>query len=282
MPSRYYADLHCHSNASDGSDVPSRVAERASEEGLQVIALTDHDTVAGVREAQETGARLGVRVIPGVELTCYAGKREVHILGYGIDIENKNLLEHCERFQEARISRAREIGRRLEECGVPVNIDAVMASADGGVVGRPHVARALIEAGYVSDFQEAFDKYLADGMPANVPKLQVDPTECISVILDAGGIAVMAHPALGEQYDLIPEMIAAGCRGIEVWHSAHDNQITDRLDAIALDHGYLKTGGSDCHGTVKGAEPLLGRFGLNKAQWEKFEKALNETGAATG
>ncbi len=272
-----HADLHCHSNASDGSDTPTRVVERAAERGLKALALTDHDTVAGVAEAQAAGERLGVEIIPGTELTCYMGKREIHVLGYGVRIDDAGLLEHCRRFQEARVSRAREIGRRLAEAGAPVDMDKVMAEADGGVVGRPHVARALVDAGHVADFQEAFDKFLADGKPAAVSKLTVDPHACIDIIRGAGGIAVMAHPALEKREDLIPVMLEAGCAGFEVWHSAQDATATDRLNKIALDRGTLRTGGSDCHGSIKGGEPILGQWGVDRHQYDLFRAALAGT-----
>lgn len=280
--SRIYADLHSHSTASDGSDSPTAVVERAAQRGLAVMALTDHDTVAGVAEAQQAGARLGVKVIAGVELTCYAGKREVHVLGYGIDIENAELAEHCRRFQEARIDRANKIGERLAAAGAPIDMAKVMATADGGVVGRPHVARALIDAGHVKDFQEAFDRFLGEGKPANVHKMEIDPQACIDVIRRAGGIAVMAHPALGDQYDLVPEFLSAGCTGIEVWHSAHDTDASNRLFQLAESRGALKTGGSDCHGRIKDGEPILGQWGIEKTQWEKVEKAIAAANTAHG
>lgn len=272
--SSVHADLHSHSTASDGTDKPADVVARAALRGLRVMALTDHDTVAGIEEAQEAGRRLGVTVIAGTELTAYEGKREIHVLGYGIDIHSQALRQHCERFQRARIERAVTIGQRLAEAGAPIDIEKAMASADGGVVGRPHIAQALIEAGHVKDFQEAFDRFLGEGKPANAPKLIVSPAECVAVILEAGGIAVMAHPALGNQYDLAPMMIEPGCVGIEVFHSAHDTDATNRLNKMALDHGWLRTGGSDCHGHIKGGQPILGQFGLDEGQWKKVEAAL--------
>ena len=273
----YFADLHSHSTASDGSDPPRTVAERAAAAGLRYFSLTDHDTVAGVAEATERGRELGVIVVPGTELTCYIGSREVHVLGYGIDITDAVLAGHCARFQAARLERAALIGERLAAAGAPIDMPAVVAEADGGVVGRPHIAKALIAAGHVKDFQEAFDRFLGEGCPANVPKLQVTPEECVDVIRRAGGIAIMAHPGLGKQEDLIPRLISAGAVGIEVWHSAHDWQTTESLTTFALDRGLVKTAGSDCHGTIKGQAPILGKFGLQKAQWEKFAEALGPT-----
>lgn len=271
-----YADLHSHSNASDGSDRPAEVVRRAKAAGLAVLALTDHDTVAGVPEAIEEGRRIGVEVIAGTELTCYVDGREVHVLGYGLRIDDTALADHCTRFQKARISRAEEIGRRLAAAGAPINMEAVMAEADGGVVGRPHVARALHAAGHVATVQEAFDKFLAEGKPANVHKLQVTAEECVDVIRKAGGIAVMAHPGLGNQFHLVERLQAAGAIGVEVWHSSHDRQASEQLEQIANNRGLLKTGGSDCHGTIKNMAPMLGQWGVDKQRWLKIEKAIAE------
>ncbi|MCC5875412.1 MAG: PHP domain-containing protein [Candidatus Sumerlaeia bacterium] len=275
--SQIYADLHSHSNASDGSDRPAEVVRRAKAAGLAVLALTDHDTVAGVAEAMEEGRRQGVKVIAGTELTCYVDGREVHVLGYGIRIDDPDLAGHCTRFQKARIERAAEIGRRLAEAGAPIDIESVMAEADGGVVGRPHVARALHAAGHVSSVQEAFNRFLAEGKPANVHKLQVTAEECVDVIRKAGGIAVMAHPGLNNQFELVERLQRAGAVGVEVWHSSHDRQDTEKLEQIANDRGLLKTGGSDCHGTIKNMDPILGQWGVDKQRWLKLEKALAET-----
>ena len=270
------ADLHSHAIASDGTDAPAQVARRAAAAGLRAFCLSDHDTVAGVAEASIEAARLGVEVVPGTELTCYVEGREVHVLGYGIDIHHPALLAHCATFQEARIRRAREIGERLAAAGVPVNMEAVMANADGGVVGRPHVAKALIEAGHVKDFQEAFDRFLADGRPACVGKMSVTAEECVEVIRDAGGVAVVAHPGLGKVETLIPVLLKAGAIGMEVWHSAHDTETSARLEVIANNRALFKTGGSDCHGTIKGMGPILGKWGMDEPRWKKFRAYLLE------
>lgn len=272
--SEIYADLHSHSNASDGSDRPAEVVRRAKEAGLSVLALTDHDTVAGIPEAIEEGRRQGVHVVAGTELTCYIDGREVHVLGYGIRIDDEELSAHCERFQEARLRRAEEIGRRLAEAGAPIDMEKVMAEADGGVVGRPHVARALLAAGHVETVQEAFDRFLAEGKPANVHKLQVSVEDCVEVIRRAGGIAFMAHPGLGNQFDLVERLQKAGAVGIEVWHSSHDRETTEKLEVIANDRGLLKSGGSDCHGRIKDMDPILGQWGVDRQRWLKIEKAL--------
>jgi len=268
------ADMHCHSTASDGVDSPTRVVERAKAAGLKFLALTDHDTLDGVSEATEAGRRLGIRIIPGTELTCYIGKQELNILAYGVDPASESLAAHCRAFVRARQDRALLIGDKLAALGVPVDMEAVVAGCDGGVVGRPHVAKALVAAGYVSTLQQAFDKYLANGGPADVPKMTVSPEFVIRVIHEAGGIAVIAHPGIWNQYELIKDLRAMGLDGVECWHSGHSEQDSDRLETIADDLGMLKTGGSDCHGKLGERQELLGRWGLDESRWRKVGERL--------
>jgi predicted metal-dependent phosphoesterase TrpH len=269
-----YADLHSHSTASDGCDRPARVVERAAAAGLAVLALTDHDTLDGIPEAAEAAARLGITLVPGAELTCYENGREVNILGYGLRVDDDALAGHCRRFIAARQARAREIGDRLAALGMPVDMDAIMAKCDGGVVGRPHVAQALVDAGYVEDTREAFDLYLGNGKPAEVPKLQVTVDECLDVIHQAGGIAVLAHPGIWDQFELAGRLKARGLDGVEVWHSAHTPEMVERAQIVADDHGLLKTGGSDCHGAKVGKGELMGGWGMTRQAWRRVAEHL--------
>lgn len=267
------ADLHTHSTASDGADAPARVVERAAALGLKAIALTDHDTVDGIAEAVDAGRRLGVAVVSGCEMTSYIGKDEFHILGYFVDPANAALRAHCAWFATARAERARLIGERLAALGVPVDMDAVMAKADAGVIARPHIAEALLAAGHVATREEAFDKYLANGKPADVPKPGVLPRDVIALIRGAGGFAVLAHPALSprDQLGFLPELMESGLVGVEVWHSAHPQHATDKVWAEADRLGLLKTGGSDCHGAGPGKKELLGQWGMDENAWRRFE-----------
>ncbi len=269
------ADLHTHSNASDGVDPPHRVTERAFAAGLQAYALTDHDSVDGVAEAQARGRELGIEVLAGAELTAYVGSREVHILGYRLDVGHEGLLGHCRAFREQRDWRAGEIARRLEEAGAPIDIDAVRRSADGGSIGRPHLAKALLAAGHVATMEEAFERFLGDGRPANVPKSNVSPAEVIAIIRQAGGVAVLAHPGLGNQFDLVAPMGGVGLGGIEVFHSAHTGEHVQAALACSHERGLLRTGGSDCHGALPGREPAIGRFGLDQSRWLSLRRALS-------
>lgn len=272
---RYFADLHCHSTASDGVDAPTRVVERAAAAGLKVLSLTDHDTLDGVAEAQAAGEKFGVEIVPGVELTCYQDRKEVNILGYWVDGSEERLAAHCRRFVAARIDRAHQIGARLAELGARIDIDELVANADGGVVGRPHVAKALLEAGHVATLQEAFDRFLANGGPADIPKMMVEPRECIEMIHGAGGIAVIAHAGIWNQFDLIPHLASIGLDGVEVWHSAHSREDSDRLEEIADRFGLAKTGGSDCHGKLGERPELLGTCGLEETRWKKLQRVVS-------
>lgn len=272
------ADLHTHSTASDGVDAPARVVERAAAAGVQAMSLTDHDSVSGVAEAQARGRELGIEVVSGAELTAYVGSREVHILGYRLDIHHEGLLAHCEAFRRQRDWRANEIAKRLEAAGAPIDIERVRAIADGGSIGRPHVARALLEAGHVATMEEAFDRFLGEGKPANVPKAEVSPAQVIAIINEAGGFAVHAHPGIGDQFDLIPEMAKAGLRGVEIIHSAHSVTETARATQLSLNHGLLRTGGSDCHGALPGKDELIGRFGLDASRWITLRRSLHDRG----
>jgi predicted metal-dependent phosphoesterase TrpH len=242
---------------------------------LKVLSLTDHDTLDGVAEAQAAGEKFGVEIVPGVELTCYQDRKEVNILGYWVDGSEERLAAHCRRFVAARIDRAHQIGARLAELGARVDIDELVSNADGGVVGRPHVARALLEAGHVATLQEAFDRFLANGGPADVPKMMVEPRECIEMIHGAGGIAVIAHAGIWNQFDLIPHLASIGLDGVEVWHSAHSREDSDRLEEIADRFGLAKTGGSDCHGKLGERPELLGTCGLEETRWKKLQRVVS-------
>lgn len=270
---RIVADLHTHSTASDGADAPARVVERAAANGLRAMALTDHDTVDGIAEAQAAGRRLGVTVVAGCEMTAYVGKDEFHILGYFVDPANAALRAHCAAYAKGRIERARLIGERLAALGVPIDMAAVAAKADAGVVARPHIAEALLAAGHVATREEAFDKYLANGKPADVPKPTVAPRVVVDLIRGAGGFAVLAHPALSprDQLRFLPDLVRDGIVGVEVWHSAHPPEATDKTWAEAERLGLLKTGGSDCHGDGPSKRALLGQWGMDENAWRKFE-----------
>ncbi|MBR5224828.1 MAG: PHP domain-containing protein, partial [Clostridia bacterium] len=267
------ADLHLHTTASDGSLTPAELTALAAREGFDVIAVSDHDSVSGVLAAQEAGKQLGVSVIPAVELSCGAAK-EIHILGYGIDIRNEALLDFCRARRENREARARQMCEQLAQEGKSISFDRVMELARG-VVGRPHVARALLEAGHVSSIRDAFDRFLVPGKPGYVPKEDVKVADAVSLIRAAGGAAVLAHPMelkMGEMAleALIREWKTQGLDGIEVWHPSAANNHAAYLERLARREELLITGGCDYHGPLV-HDALIGE-GLDR--WKTVDQDI--------
>ncbi|MBQ8618595.1 MAG: PHP domain-containing protein [Clostridia bacterium] len=268
------ADLHMHSTVSDGVLAPNALMERAKSLGFTHVALTDHDSMAGIPLAREAANRLGMTLINGVELSCGAQK-EIHVLGYGFDPENQALSAFCAERIRQREVRTQAMVERLCELGKPVDMERVKALARG-VMGRPHVARALVEAGHVFSVSEAFDRYLKPGKPAYVPKEDVKVSEAVRLIDQAGGIAVLAHPMelkMGETMleSLIGEWKSQGLAGVEVYHPSAQNNHASFLLHLAQRENLLVTGGSDFHGeAVRKTE--LGE-GLDR--WRSMESDMH-------
>ena len=250
-------DLHCHTTASDGVLSPRALVERARTDGVDVIAVTDHDTVGGVDEAVRASDELGVRVVPGIELSARHGDRNVHMLGYFVDVRSASLAEVLESVRDDRVARARRMVDKLVELGFELTMDDVRAQAGGDVIARPHVARALVARGYIERVGEAFTlELIADGGRADVPKRTISPLEAVSLIRQARGAAVIAHPGVGHHegpvqaipVELLRELRDAGLAGLEVDHPDHPPLVRDRLQALATELGLIATGGSDFHG----------------------------------
>lgn len=250
-------DLHTHTVHSDGTTAPEDNVLLAKEVGLAGVALTDHDTVSGWTQMRDACARHGLAFIPGIELSTERDGRSVHLLGYWVDPEDAALREECDRLRNERSRRAVQICERLDDLGVGVDVSRVRALAGTAPIGRPHIASAMIEAGHVPDVQTAFDRYLADGGPAYVPKYAVDPVRGVRLLADAGGATVLAHPGVSEDGggpvtpDLLDELAAAGLHGVEVDHPAHEPDVADRWRQMANAHGLVVTGASDFHGERK-------------------------------
>lgn len=244
-------DLHMHSTASDGSLAPSAVVQAAHAAGLSAIALTDHDTLAGLAEATAEGARLGVRVVRAVELSAHDGSREIHILALHVG-HSAPLEASLSAFRDAREARAARIVDQLRSLGVTIFLDAVMAEANGGAVGRPHIARAMIRGGFVADSREAFDRYLAAGRPAFVDKQRLEIREAIDIIHAAGGLAIWAHPGSEGRRARLEPLVALGLDGVEILHPSHKSEDIKRLGALNEFFGLAASGGSDWHGAVDG------------------------------
>lgn len=248
-------DLHMHSTASDGALPPAEVVAAARAVGLSAIALTDHDTMAGVEEAVHAADQVGIRVVPGVELSAHDGAQEIHILA--LHVARPGPLEsRLAYFRTARELRARSIVERLNALGIGVDYDAVMSEAAGGSVGRPHVARALIRVGAVRDSREAFDRYLAAGRPGFVDKERLEIRDAIEITHAAGALAIWAHPGGDGRRERVEPLVAMGLDGVEVRHPSHNQEDVKRLTALADFFGIVCSGGSDWHGAREGARTI--------------------------
>jgi 3',5'-nucleoside bisphosphate phosphatase len=248
-----YADLHLHSNHSDGAQSPARVVERARKATMSAMALTDHDTVSGVAEARETAAQLDLPFLEGVEISTRFDKTEVHILGLGVDIENGQLLEKLSVLQSARNTRVDRIAEKLAEEGIRIDPAKVLARTAGVAAGRMHVAAELQAQGKVQSLQEGFDRFLNYGGAGYVPKEVMAIDEAIDCIHAAGGLAFVAHPGLSKNLRrILPALLEFPFDGIEAYHISHSPGRTHEFMAIAQERGVLICGGSDCHGGVKG------------------------------
>jgi predicted metal-dependent phosphoesterase TrpH len=237
-----------HSTASDGSDAPEAVAALAARNGLRVISLTDHDSLDGLPAATARAEAAGIRLIPGVELSVHEQGTDVHLLAYGFDPADPELVASIARYRDARRERARKILARLKGLGIRISLETVEEIARGGALGRPHVAEALLQGGFVESFNEAFQRFLGGHAPAYVAKAPVLLEDASKVVREAGGVTVLAHPGTLNRDHLIPGWARRGLDGIEVWHSKHDAGDIARYQSYAKMHGLLMTGGSDYHG----------------------------------
>jgi len=268
-----FADLHLHTQFSDGTFTPEELAEHGARLGFAALALTDHDSVEGCARMAAACAAADIEFIPGAELTAEYEHMELHILGYFLDTQNQKLLTEIAKFQAVRQNRIREMVVLINEQGVPLEADSVFALANCKSPGRPHVARAMVKAGLVSNLDEAFERFLKKNRPAWVPKAKVSALEGINLIHQAGGLAVMAHPGLNRTDEIIPALADAGLDGIECFHTKHSTATSGRYLEIADKFNLLVTGGSDCHGFSKG-KPLIGGIKLPYEHVEKLKQAV--------
>jgi predicted metal-dependent phosphoesterase TrpH len=242
-------DLHTHTNASDGTRTPAALVALAREAGVTTLAVTDHDTVAGLARAARAAAAAGIGFVPGIEITAVWDGSDVHMLAYGIDPSSPRLQAFLGRQRADRERRARLIGERLAALGAPVDVERVIEDARPVTVSRPLIAAALIAAGHAADTRDAFDRYLGEGGRAYATRVGATPADVVRMIADDGGFTSMAHPAITGRDEIIPDLAAAGMTALEVYHSDHDAATVARYRALALDLGLAVTGGSDYHGT---------------------------------
>lgn len=267
-----FADLHLHTNFSDGTYTPEELVAQAARNNLAAIALTDHDTVEGCERAAIACKAAEIEFIPGAELTAEQNENEIHILGYFLDTQNEKLLAEIAKFQAVRQQRIHEMVARLNALKVALRVEDVIALANCRSPGRPHVARALVKAGFCSSLDEAFERFLKKHRPAFVPKAKISSQVAIELIHQANGLAVMAHPGLNRTDEVIPDLVDAGLDGIECFHTKHSTAVSEHYLEIADRFNLLVTGGSDCHGMSKG-KPLIGTIKLPFQHVEKLKEA---------
>ncbi len=268
------ADLHIHSNYSDGFLTPEKIVEVAKTAGLNTISLTDHDSVGGVNPAINAAKQIGLEVIPGVELNTRIDDIEVHILGYYLDHNSLWLHQMLAESRDTRVKRARQMIEKLNALKIMIDFEDVERLAGHSTLGRPHIARILCEKGYTDSVAEAFNRFLKVGAPAYVGLVKWNPYEAIEVIKKVGGIAVLAHPGSYKADHLLPELIAQGLQGIEVYCLKHPPALAEHYKKYAEEHNLLITGGSDFHNAVGAIyDSVLGSIPLADEYVAKLKQA---------
>ena len=266
------ADLHTHTHHSDGQLAPADLVAKARQHGVQALAITDHDTVDGLEEGLAAGRAHGIEVIAGVELSVTVGDEEIHLLGYFFDPQHEGLQRHLRRFRQHRHRRAEKMVERLGAMDVPLTFEAVLDEAQGGAIGRPHVAAALVRAGHVASHQEAFERYIKDGAPAWVAKPRFPAEAALALLHEAGGLGVIAHPGHWTSDAVLMALVRAGLDGVEVVHPAHDDTLRRYYRQQARDFGLIETGGSDYHGFRPQDEANLGRYTIPYPQLDRIRR----------
>ena len=279
-------DLHSHTTASDGALAPRELVRKAAQHGVRVLAITDHDSTDGLREAIDEAAKHPpLEIVPGLEINCdvpagpHGGPSEVHVLGYCVDWEADWFQEFLREQREERRARVYRIAERLAELGMPIEPDEVFALVREGSAGRPHVAQVMVTRGYVKSVREAFDKYLHAGGPANVPRKRLTPAEAVAIIRRARGVPVLAHPGLAGRDDMIPELVQAGLMGIETYYPEHSASQTAAYRAMCAKLGLVATGGSDYHGPAIGKAHAPGTPPIPMSVWEALRAKAAEARA---
>jgi len=252
------ADLHIHTTSSDGLLSPEEVVKWAVYKKLSAVGITDHDTIKGIQPAIDYSIDYNIEIVPGIELSTEDNEYEIHILGYYIDFKKEWLHQKLNEIYESRYNRAVMMIEKLSALGIQITLQQVKNIAETGTIGRPHIARAMLEMGYIDNMKDAFNKYIGNGCPAYVERYKISCQEAIDMIKNLGGVPVLAHPGLINKKVNINKIIDMGIEGIEVYHSKHDNETIRSTYKLAMDRKLLITGGSDCHGIFVNNEPILG------------------------
>ncbi len=278
-------DLHTHSNFSDGTMTPTELVALARHKKISALALTDHDTMAGTAEALLAGAEMGVEIIPGIEISVLYNQIEYHVLGYWADPGNSPLAAALSRLQGARAERNAKILEKLKALGIPVTDEELQLVSEQGQTGRPHIARILMQRGVVGTMSQAFDQFLKKGEAAYVSRFAYGAAEAVALIRQAGGLAVLAHPAQNDPElirlpAVLADLVPAGLEGVELYYPTHSHKVKKRMRALAAEHDLLLTGGSDYHGEVRPNTTLAGGGNIHVPP-ELLEKMKERLGAVT-
>ena len=269
-----FADLHIHTYYSDSSSSPQEVVDDALKANLNCISITDHDTIDGIVPVQEIAQARGLEVVPGIELSSEIHGKDIHILGYFIDIQNVALVERINMIQESRIDRMKKMIAKLKTMGIDnIELEEVCALTKSRSVGRPHLAAVLKQKGWISNIQQAFERYIGEDGPAYFTKYDQSPYEAIKLINDAGGLAVMAHPMLTQKDELIKSFVEAGLGGLEVYYPNCSDAVIEFYSNLAKKYNLLATGGSDAHGAIK-AYTHVGKVKIPYELVEKMKETL--------
>jgi 3',5'-nucleoside bisphosphate phosphatase len=268
------ADLHMHTHYSDGIYSPYDLIHKAKSRGLSIISITDHDSVSGISDAIEFGKECDVQVIPGVELSAAVDGKEIHILGYFVDHLNERLLEYLSFFRIERMKRAERIVAKLNTLNVPLTMASVIERAGTGSVGRPHIASALVDEGFIETYREAFERLIGTGCPAYERKFQLSPSEAIKLLGAAGGLSFLAHPGRFVDEGTVQHLVKSGLDGIEVVHPSHSPEWVAHYRGVVGEYCLLESGGSDFHGGKRNDDEALGSFYIDESKVEAMKRRL--------
>jgi predicted metal-dependent phosphoesterase TrpH len=273
------ADMHIHSTESDGVLTPEEIVEWGKKKNLFAISVTDHDCISGVERAEECASRLGIEVIPGIELSTEYCGAEVHILGYFIDYKSAELESFLSKLQLSRLQRLEKMIKKLYTMGYDVSTNEIVeVSKETKSLGRPHIARLLVEKGYCRDISDAFQRFLSKGRPAYVERYKLSPFEAVELVMRCSGVPCLAHPALIPNLDtvsLVKKLSYWGLKGIEVYHTAHTHEDIEYLSKLAAEQKLIPTGGTDFHGEYENNEPIIGRVSVAYEYVEKLRLLSN-------
>ncbi len=271
-----YADIHIHSTHSDGLLSTEKIFSYAQKRKLKAISITDHDSIGANAEAIECAKKYKIEFIQGIELSSEYNEMDIHLLGYFVDPNSKELLKYIKKFKAVRIERAKKMVKLMQQDNINITFDEVQEISNNGAIARPHLAHLLIKKGYAYNFYDAFSKYLNDRSKYYVKKFKISIPEAIKLIHNAGGLAFAAHPLyLRENPEMMNVLIESGIDGLEVVHSSYDDEFNRKINDLADYHRLLKSGGSDCHGGRKYGKLILGKFKITYDKIEKMKHKLN-------